>query len=493
MASRRFNLFTVLLAAFLSLFVLRAPAPVRAQTTPSEFVLFWRTNTTFESVAKSAYTLVFISFAYIPADNMFSIDLPAQCLESMSTLGVPPVRFNCKDGIATLKAANKKVGISIGGGDTVTSKVPRVFTTLFNLYVAGGNDIGVITRWCQAVVDFMNQWNIEALDFDNEEAHTDTTGGTADGHDVEALADKSGLDFMGLLQIGMRQALGPDKIFSVSLQPPFFGAPNIEDPGSFSPMKFPVRANAPWYNNYMYIIETNKAAYDSLTYMIWMYYPKNNMWEWVSNNDTLTQPILKYTLAPHDLNSTVDLAAVYLSQLSVKMAAGSVGSLNPKKMIVATQTNQPQQENAYIPGPEFYRQFAAIPDAQKPAGYGTWTEYLTWDPQGCALHDAVCQLGGLCPAGGTTGCPPNVQAFTPPANPSRPVQQYPAGTNTTGSSGTGTGTSTRATTAGGSNTGATSVAGNSKPGMSTRVSAPAVESFVALLVGVIGILGMGGL
>ncbi|KXS12713.1 hypothetical protein M427DRAFT_157108 [Gonapodya prolifera JEL478] len=39
---------------------------------------------------------------------------------------------------------------------------------------------------------------------------------------------------------------------------------------------------APWYNN-QNMFETNQAAYDALTYMIWMYYPKSNMWEWVSN------------------------------------------------------------------------------------------------------------------------------------------------------------------------------------------------------------------
>ncbi|KXS12714.1 hypothetical protein M427DRAFT_157108 [Gonapodya prolifera JEL478] len=185
--------------------------------------------------------------------------------------------------------------------------------------------------------------------------------------------------------------------------------------------------------------------------------------------DTMTNSMQKYTIAPHDLNSTVNLAAIYHSQLAIVMQVGTVKSLNPKKMIIPTQTNQPQQENAYVPGDEFYRQMAALPDAQKPAGYGVWTEYLTWDPAGCSYHDAVRPLSGICQVGTSAGCPPNVQAFTAPPTPGSTVSLPTGGSggSTSGSTSNKTGTTTRSASAAsptpsaaGANAGAFSVSNN---------------------------------
>jgi len=226
---------------------LRSPLARAPLTPPQEtevILYFFGQDMDWADIASSPYTFTLLCFADIPGDNLYTMQWPSWCRETD-----PAAKLSCKEGIEILHKAGKKVGISIGGGDSNIGKVPRIFTTAYEHYIAAGKTLEDVTKWAVFLSGWVKENNLDGIDFDNEEAHTSWTGGTADpAHDVEALADRDGLDFMGLLQVEMRKALGPNLIFAVSLQPPFYcPIPPVPDPGATNPITYPVVPLAPWY------------------------------------------------------------------------------------------------------------------------------------------------------------------------------------------------------------------------------------------------------
>ncbi len=223
----------------------RAPLSPPAET---EIILyFFGQDMDWNDIASSPYTFTLICFGDIPGDNIYSMKWPGWCKETD-----PNAKLSCLEGIEILHKAGKKVGISIGGGDSNIGKVPRIFTTAYEHYVAAGRTMEDVTRWAVFLAGWVKENKLDGIDFDNEEAHTAWTGGVGDttkgDSHVEALADRDGLDFMGKLQVEMRKALGPNLIFAVSLQPPFYcPIPPVPDPGATNPITFPVVPLAPWY------------------------------------------------------------------------------------------------------------------------------------------------------------------------------------------------------------------------------------------------------
>jgi hypothetical protein len=150
----------------------------------------------------------------------------------------------------------------------------------------------------------------------------------------------------------------------------------------------------------MYIFETNKPAYDAMTYMIFMYYPNQNMWEWTLTNNAAVKA--KYTFP----DGTDNLVEIYRSQIQYTMKAGQVGKLDPKKMIIATQINEPSIDKAYIPAASLRTQLATLTDDERPAGLGVWVGYVPTHKEGCEFTQVACEFSGKCPPGTTLTCPP---------------------------------------------------------------------------------------
>ncbi|KAI9197288.1 uncharacterized protein BJ171DRAFT_520490 [Polychytrium aggregatum] len=350
-----------------------------------EIILYYIGGQHWSELVNSPYTYIILSFGVVPSGSLNNFSLPTFCTSTV----------DCTDGILILRSNGKRVGISLGGGDSTTGLVPRIFTGLYNLWTQQGDS--VITTWTSNLAQFLANNYLDGVDFDNEEAHTAATGGT-DGASVEALASRAGMDFMGKLQIATRNAIGPNRIFSVSLQPPFYGAPGIADPGAGGTITFPVVAASPWYNNYMYLIETNPDAYNALTYLVFMYYPNQNMWEWVSAPQAKAQ----YTMSD---GTTPNLAAIYQSMVRYQMATGSIRSISPSKVIIATQINVIGDSSAaYVPEAMLTQQLSSLKNTNEtPAGVAAWTQTMTFQSSGCGFLNAACALAGC-----TNQCPPAI-------------------------------------------------------------------------------------
>lgn len=154
----------------------------------TEVILYYfGTNATWEQLATSPFTLVFLCFAVIEEANIYHVSWPEWC-DNGNPLNP---QKDCELGVKILRQYGKKVGISIGGGDGIRH-VPRVFTLGYETWVAQGRKHNIIENWAKAMLDFVKDHSLDALDFDNEEAHTSWTGGTASADTkVEALATRA--------------------------------------------------------------------------------------------------------------------------------------------------------------------------------------------------------------------------------------------------------------------------------------------------------------
>jgi hypothetical protein len=153
----------------------------------TELILYYfGTNATWEQLATSPFTLVYLCFGVIKTENINHMDWPEWC-DNGNPLNP---QKDCELGVSIMKKYGKKVGISIGGGDG-THKVPRVFTLGYETWKERGRQHKIIEDWVKAMLDFVRDHGMQALDFDNEEAHTAWTGGTADNDThVEALSSR---------------------------------------------------------------------------------------------------------------------------------------------------------------------------------------------------------------------------------------------------------------------------------------------------------------
>ncbi|KAI9018959.1 hypothetical protein DFJ74DRAFT_200722 [Hyaloraphidium curvatum] len=425
----------------------------------TEVILYYfGTNATWEQLATSPFTLIYLCFGVIEEANLNLLTWPEWC-DNGNPLNPDK---DCELGVSILKKYGKKVGISIGGGDG-QRKVPRVFTKGYEEWKRRGRGHDIIENWVKGMLAFVKDHGMDALDFDNEEAHTSWTGGTKhDTTEVEALSSRGvsvsddqenaarrasilpsactvdavsdacisaplqGLDFMGELQVELRKQAGIEFIFTVSLQPPFYcPVIPIEDPGARTGdpnnLTFPVEPRAPWYNNYMYLFEAHPESYNALTYLIFMcvrclrahamvlmlavnsrYYPFENMWEWVSSIESISR---NFSIMEGQ-TKYANLSAIYRSQINYDMKAGTVGRLEAKKMIIATQTNEPTADKAWIPRDMLRDQLRTLNGRDRPAGVAVWSHPHSMSEASCGFLAAACEFSKQCATAEQLICPP---------------------------------------------------------------------------------------
>jgi len=124
------------------------------------------------------------------------------------------------------------------------------------------------------------------------------------------------------------------------------------------------------------------------------------MWEWtLTNNAEIRQ---KYTFP----DGTDNLVEIYRSQIQYQMKAGQVGKLDPKKMIIATQINEPTLDKAFIPAASLRSQLATLSDEERPAGLGVWVGAVPIHKEGCEFIQVACEFSGKCAPGTNLTCPP---------------------------------------------------------------------------------------
>jgi hypothetical protein len=140
------------------------------------------------------------------------------------------------------------------------------------------------------------------------------------------------------------------------------------------------------------------------------------MWEWVSSINDISKDF-KLTNAANG-NTVANLSAIYRSQVDYKMLAGSVGSLEPSKMIIATQTNEPIENKAWIPRDMLRAQFDNLAKSQRPAGVAVWSHPHVMSKESCDFLAAACEFSKQCETADQLICPPNV----------KPVQVAPGAT-----------------------------------------------------------------
>jgi hypothetical protein len=154
-------------------FSLAMPDPQQRPRSMTSLVYWDGTGATWESLAKSPYDTVVLSFARFP-----EVALPDPAVHSgivkaadLFTISLPS--FASAAGIRTLRSKGKRVLVSFGGGDkrisqTVYSLAPRIFTALYRLQQ---HEKGTSKKFAEVVASFVRENGLDGIDIDNEETH----------------------------------------------------------------------------------------------------------------------------------------------------------------------------------------------------------------------------------------------------------------------------------------------------------------------------------
>lgn len=132
------------------------------------------------------------------------------------------------------------------------------------------------------------------------------------------------------------------------------------------------------------------------------------MWEWVSSIDSISKPF--YVMK--DGERYANLSSIYLSQVNYQMKAGTVGKLEPSKMIIATQTNEKMAEKAWIPKDMLRQQFQTVATNKRPAGVAVWSHPHVMYPESCDFLAVACEFSKQCETADQLICPPKQKPVT---------------------------------------------------------------------------------